>query len=63
LTTAVMKTVLPARDSPVTPSRNDGLTSPVAKSARLPAARRVPSIMLLKLAMTIHPCAGLGGGF
>src|SRR5438552_19181505 len=42
---AVMKTVLPARDSPVTPSLRLGLASPLAKSLRPPAASRPVSMM------------------
>lgn len=50
-----MNTVFPARDSPVTPSRTEGLTNPVAKSLRLPAAIRVSSRMSEKLAISITP--------
>src|SRR5690606_7501740 len=61
-TSEEMKTVLPARDRPVTPSRIDGLTRPAARSERLSRAIRASAARFVSVGGTrvfrIEPVAG-----
>ena len=54
-TSAVMNTVLPARDRPVTPKRIEGWMRPAARSAMLSRAIRASSVKLVSDRATIDP--------
>jgi hypothetical protein len=52
-TKAEMNTVLPARESPVTPTRSDGAKSPLARPESVSSAIRASSVKLVRDAKRI----------